>query len=130
MTPEIQAFDEAVAGLTASGQPFEVGTIELNGVEYKNFNALPANLGEYFKIMLGHAEKDFAVYLDERYTFAEGYQHGVEFAAALTERYGIAKGDRVAILSRNNPQWMMSFMGALSIGAVAVPMNATFVGAG
>lgn len=123
MTPEIQAFDEAVAGLTASGQPFEVGTIELNGVEYKNFNALPANLGEYFKIMLGHAEKDFAVYLDERYTFAEGYQHGVEFAAALAERYGIAKGDRVAILSRNNPQWMMSFMGALSIGAVAVPMN-------
>ncbi len=123
MTPEIQAFDEAVAGLTASGQPFEVGTIELNGVEYKNFNSLPANLGEYFKIMLGHAEKDFAVYLDERYTFAEGYQHGVEFAAALAERYGIAKGDRVAILSRNNPQWMMSFMGALSIGAVAVPMN-------
>ena len=123
MTPEIQAFDEAVAGLTSSGQPFEVGTIERDGVVYKNFTSMPANLGEYFKIMLGHAEKDFAVYLDERYTFAEGYQHGVEFAAALTERYGIAKGDRVAILSRNNPQWMMSFMGALSIGAVAVPMN-------
>ncbi|MEO0437971.1 MAG: class I adenylate-forming enzyme family protein, partial [Pseudomonadota bacterium] len=29
----------------------------------------------------------------------------------------------VAILSRNNPQWMISFIGILSIGAVAVPMN-------
>ncbi len=34
------------------------------------------------------------------------------------------KGDRVAILSRNNPQWMMAFVAVTSIGAVAVPMNA------
>ena len=34
------------------------------------------------------------------------------------------KGDRVAILSRNNPQWMMAFIAITSIGAVAVPMNA------
>ena len=46
------------------------------------------------------------------------------FAAALMGRYGVRKGDRVAILSRNNPQWMMAFVGATSIGAVAVPMNA------
>ena len=30
----------------------------------------------------------------------------------------------MAILSRNNPQWMMAFIGATSVGAVAVPMNA------
>ena len=85
---------------------------------------MPANLGQYFKVMLQHADKDFAVYLDERYTFAEGYQHSAEFGAALVQRYGVAKGDRVAILSRNNPQWMMAFIGATSVGAVAVPMNA------
>ncbi|MFT4613959.1 MAG: long-chain acyl-CoA synthetase [Bacteroidia bacterium] len=123
MTPEILAFDEAVASLTSPGQPFEVDTVEIEGVEYRNFASLPKNLGEYFKIMLGHAEKDFAVYLDERYTFAQGYQHSAEIAAALVERFGIAKGERVAILSRNNPQWMMTWIGALSVGAVAVPMN-------
>jgi acyl-CoA synthetase (AMP-forming)/AMP-acid ligase II len=36
----------------------------------------------------------------------------------------VRKGDRVAILSRNNPQWMMAFIAVASIGAVAVPMNA------
>ncbi len=124
MNPELTRFDEVVAGLTAKGQPFEVNNVQLHGVEYLNFATLPANLGQYFLVMLQHAQKDFAVYLDERYTFGEGYQHSCEFGAALVQRYGLAKGDRVAILSRNNPQWMMAFIGTTSVGGVAVPMNA------
>ena len=124
MNAEIKKFDEVVAGLTAPGQPFEVNTINLDGVEYRNFACLPANLGEYYLVMQKHAEKDFAVYLDERYSFAQGYQHSCEFGAALVQHYGISKGDRVAILSRNNPQWLMAFIAITSVGAVAVPMNA------
>lgn len=123
MNPAIQRYDDAVASLTASGQPFETNTISLDGVEYRNFAALPANLAEYFQVMHKHAHKDFAVYLDERYTFAQGYQHSCEIGAALVQRFGVQKGDRVAILSRNNPQWLMTFIGAISVGAVAVPMN-------
>ena len=124
MKPEIEKFDEVVAGLTGPGQPFEVNTIELGGVEYRNFAALPANLGAYYQVMQQHADKDFAVYLEERYTFGQGYQHSCEFGAALVEGYGVGKGDRVAILSRNNPQWLMAMIAITSIGAVAVPMNA------
>ncbi len=124
MNPELTRFDEVVASLTAQGQPFEVNSVQLEGVEYLNFATLPANLGQYFLVMLQHAQKDFAVYLDERYTFAQGYQHSCEFGAALVQRYGLAKGDRVAILSRNNPQWMMAFIGITAVGGVAVPMNA------
>ena len=75
MNPELTRFDEIVASLTAQGQPFEVNTVRLDGVEYRNFATLPANLGQYFLVMLQHAQKDFAVYLDERYTYAQGYQH-------------------------------------------------------
>ena len=124
MNPELKKFDEIVAGLTAPGQAFAVDTVTLGGVEYRNFATLPANLGQYFLVMQQHAHKEFAVYLGERYTYAQGYQHSCEFGAALVQRYGIAKGDRVAILSRNNPQWMMAFIAITSVGAVAVPMNA------
>ena len=86
MNPEIQRFDEAVAELTGAGQPFALDNVEINGATYRNFATLPANLGAYFKIMEAHADKDFAVYLDERYTFGEGYQHSAAFAAALVER--------------------------------------------
>jgi acyl-CoA synthetase (AMP-forming)/AMP-acid ligase II len=123
MNAELKQFDEIVSNLTSAGQGFEVNTVEIGGVQYRNFASLPANLGQYFMVMLQHAEKDFAVYLDERYTYAQGYQHSCEFGAALIERYGLAKGDRVAILSRNNPQWMMAFIGITSVGGVAVPMN-------
>ena len=124
MNSEVRKFDEAVAGLTAPGQPFALDTVRIGGVEYRNYSAMPANLGQYFLNMQRHGDKDFALYQQERYTYAQGYSHSAEFAAALVGRYGVAKGDRVAILSRNNPQWMMAFVGATSIGAVAVPMNA------
>lgn len=124
MSSEILRFNEAVTALTSQGQAFEVNAVKLGGVSYRNFAALPANLGEYFLVMLQHAQKDFAVYLEERYTYGEGYQHSCEFGAALLERYRLSKGDRVAILSRNNPQWMMAFIGTTAVGGVAVPMNA------
>lgn len=124
MNPELAKFDDAVATLTAAGQPFELDTVEIGGACFRNYAAMPANLGQYFKVMQQHSAKEFAVYLEQRYTFAEAYAHSAAFARALIEHYGVAKGDRVAILSRNNPQWMMAFIATLSIGAVAVPMNA------
>ncbi len=124
MNSEVRKFDETVAGLTAPGQPFALDAVRIGGVEYRNYTAMPANLGQYFLNMQRHGDKDFALYQQERYTYAQGYSHSAEFAAALVGRYGVAKGDRVAILSRNNPQWMMAFVAATSIGAVAVPMNA------
>ena len=123
MKSDIAAYDQAIASLTAPGEGFELNSVMLDGVEYRNYAAMPGSLRDYYAVMLNHAQKDFAVYQNERYTFAEAYQHGAEFAAALVQRYNVAKGDRVAILSRNNQQWLMAFMGATSVGAVAVPMN-------
>ena len=124
MNPELVPFDDAVAALTAAGQSFELDTVEIGGALFRNYAAMPANLGQYFKVMQQHSAKEFAVYLEERYTFAEAYAHSAALARALIDHYGVRKGDRVAILSRNNPQWMMAFIATLSIGAVAVPMNA------
>jgi acyl-CoA synthetase (AMP-forming)/AMP-acid ligase II len=121
---QVTNLDEAVAALTAEGQPFQLEHVVINGVDYLSYAALPANLGGYFRLMHNHADKDFLVYRDERYTFAETYGISAAFARALVERYGVVPGDRVAILSRNNPQWMMAFIAVVSIGAVAVPMNA------
>lgn len=124
MNPELVKFEQAVAQMTSAGQMFELNDVEINGYHYRNYAGAPQNLNGYYQFMLMHGEKEFAVYQDERYTFAETLQHTNEFAAALVDRYGIEKGDRVAILSRNNPQWMMAFMAITAIGAVAVPMNA------
>jgi len=43
-------------------------------------------------------------------------------AARLLER-GVEKGDRIAIILENGPEWPVIFFAAVSIGAVAVPIN-------
>jgi acyl-CoA synthetase (AMP-forming)/AMP-acid ligase II len=123
MNPALQALENAIAELTTTGAPFELNEVQIQGFNYRNYSTMPDNLAEYYKFMLAHAAKDFAVFQDERYTFAQGYQHSAEFGSALLEDYGVKKGDRVAILARNSPQWLIAFIGATAAGAVAVPMN-------
>lgn len=123
MNPVLKQLEDKVSEMTAPGGAFELEEVQVEGVNYRNYATMPKHLGGYYKIMLSHAEKDFAVYQDERYTFAQGYQHGAEIAAALIGNYSVQKGDRVAVLARNSPQWLMAFIGATSAGAVAVPMN-------
>jgi long-chain acyl-CoA synthetase len=45
-------------------------------------------------------------------------------AAMLVERYGIRRGDRVAIAMRNYPEFVTTFAAVTSVGAIAVLMNA------
>ena len=40
---------------------------------------------------------------------------------------GVDPGDRIAIVSENRPEWLISEIGIMSIGAIAVPLNAWWV---
>ena len=55
---------------------------------------------------------------------AEIYRSVVGVARAL-ESWGVGKGDRVAILSENRPEWTITDFAALSLGAVTVPIYST-----
>jgi long-chain acyl-CoA synthetase len=55
---------------------------------------------------------------------AQIYRSVVGVSRAL-ESWGIHKGDRVAILSENRPEWTIADFAILSLGAVTVPVYAT-----
>ncbi len=50
---------------------------------------------------------------------------GVVGVARALESWGIGKGDRVAILSENRPEWTITDFAALALGAVTVPIYST-----
>ena len=120
-----RGLDAAVAAITAFGGPMEVGRQTVFGVEYPALPNAPQTLRDYFAFFFpAQTAKEFTVYHDERRTFGDLHADAIRFAAAIQSRYGIAKGDRVAIAMRNFPEWIVAFVGTLHLGAVAVPLNA------
>ena len=114
---------EIVEELCTKEGEYPVKNTKINGYSHKCFDWGPSNLGEYFSLALEHEERDMLVFEGKRWTYREAYLEASSFANALINRYQIQKNDKVAIASRNFPEWMFSFMAITSIGAVAVPLN-------
>jgi long-chain acyl-CoA synthetase len=116
-------FDEAVDAVTAPGQMFSLVDAEVLGRPMKVYeNALPS-LRSLFDLARAR-QGTFLVYEDERLDFAEVMAQVDAIAHLLVERYGVKKGDRVAIGMRNYPEWITSFAAITSIGAIVVSLNA------
>ncbi|MCU1391838.1 MAG: fatty acid--CoA ligase [Ilumatobacteraceae bacterium] len=115
------SFDEAAAQVTAPGGPLEIGDAIVNGAHQKVFVKAPPNLGLLFQA--APADATFIVYEDETYTFGDVRERFAALGAALIGRYGVQKGDRVAVAMRNFPEWIISFAAITSIGAISVSMN-------
>ena len=114
--------DEALAKLTAPGQPFELVETEAIGRKVLTFRNGPKNLREIFEAT--RSDKEFIVYENERYTYEDTWRLACTLAHQLVSQFGIRKGDTIAIAMRNYPEWMISYCAITSIGAVAVAVNA------
>jgi feruloyl-CoA synthase len=81
------------------------------------------NLVEMLNLNAGKfASKECLKYGDRGLTFAE-LRAAAERAAGLLQSWGVAKGDKVAVMSYNTPAFVISFYGALMAGAAVVPVN-------
>ena len=119
---------QADALLTRPGSPFEIEEQEIRGVRLKVWKHAPPTLRDLWKLALAHGDKTFLVHEDERVTF-DGFNRAVVAFAHELQRQGVGKGDRVAIILRNLPEWPVAFFACHTIGAIATPLNAWWTGA-
>jgi acyl-CoA synthetase (AMP-forming)/AMP-acid ligase II len=115
------------AMLTAPGQFFELEDVVVRGIPLRTWKNAPPSLRTILESSRGHAG-DFLVYEDEHWSFGRHYAEAAQFAHVLRDRFGVERGDRVAIAMRNFPEWSIAFWGAASAGAVVVPLNAWWTG--
>lgn len=73
-----------------------------------------------------YGEKEFLSFTGEEAISFEGLYQQVKQINQLLYQQGIQKGDKVAILSMNMPNWAAAYMGITSYGAVAVPILPEF----
>lgn len=89
----------------------------------------PTNLVEMvFHTVQRYPEKDALVWKDKgtyRSLPYAAFWEDIRCAAAGLARLGVGRGDKVAILSENNPQWPISDLAIISLGAVSVPVYPT-----
>ena len=116
--------DEALRALTAPGADFEVVEENVRGIPMRVFRNAPPTLRAVLDATREFAERDAVVYEDERYTYAEMRGAAAGLAARFRERYGLGRGDRIAVAMRNYPEWPLVFWGAIAAGLIVVPLNA------
>jgi long-chain acyl-CoA synthetase len=109
--------------LIRPGSPFAVTTIEVRGVPIRTFATMPPSMRSIWEGSAGHGDKDYLVYEDERYTYAEVHAQVRKLAHHLVDQ-GVTPGSRVAIAMRNYPEWIVGYWATVSIGAAVVGMNA------
>ena len=73
-----------------------------------------------------HADRPALEFLGFELTYAQLWEQVKRFATAL-ERLGVKKGDRVAVMLPNCPQFVIAFFGASMIGAVVVNTSPLYV---
>jgi long-chain acyl-CoA synthetase len=123
----VMSVAEAHRLLTQPGSPFEMGEAVIRGVRTRIWKNAPPSLRNLLAIGRAHGDKTFLVYEDDRATFEAFTRAALAIAAELMRR-GVCKGDRVAIIMRNLPEWPAIFFGAASIGAIVTPLNAWWTG--
>src|SRR3984957_18656868 len=118
---------QAHALLTAPGMPFEMEELNVMGVRIRTWKNAPPSLRAVLEAGRAHGEKIFLVYEDERASFEEIGRAVSAFAHELVAK-GVKKGDRVAIVMRNLPEWPVAFYAAEVLGAIVTPLNAWWTG--
>ncbi len=110
--------------MAADGSQFEMTEITVRGVPMRVFKNAPPTMRAFWELTAGYADREYIVYEDERFTYAEVAASVRSLAHRLRDAHGVGSGDRVAISMRNFPEWVMTYWATVSLGAAVVGMNA------
>jgi long-chain acyl-CoA synthetase len=114
---------EVRAQLTGPGGAFEVVTEDVLGRPLQVYKDRMRSLRAIPEAAIGRGDATFLVYGDRSYGFRGFVEQANGLARALADRCGVGPGDRVAVLSQNNPEWCLTFWATVSTGVILVGLN-------
>lgn len=109
--------------MIAPGGAFEVAEEQVRGRSARIYKTRKKSLRELLADSAMQGDKDYIVLGDRRIGYAEHLGLVASTAAALHERYGVGKGDRVAILAENHAEWIITFWATVSLGGIVAALN-------
>jgi acyl-CoA synthetase (AMP-forming)/AMP-acid ligase II len=121
--------DAVREGPTGPGAPFELVTEDVLGVPMQVFanrqrdlRALLAGAAERF------GDRPYVVFAERTLTYASMLEPVAAMARTLATKYGVTKGDRVAIAAANCVEYAITFWATTVLGGITVAMNGWWTG--
>jgi acyl-CoA synthetase (AMP-forming)/AMP-acid ligase II len=119
---------EILARITGPGGPFELAVEDVLGERMQVVSGRTPSLRELLERSALHGDKEYIVHGDRRIRYDEHLRLVASVARGLSERYGVRKGDRVAILAENRPEWILTFWATVSLGGTVAALNGWWQG--
>jgi len=117
------SYAETLAQLIGPGGPFEIVEEPVLGERMPVFKDRKRSLRQLLEESANHGDAEYAVLGERRLSYAEHLRLVAATARVLAERYGVQKGDRVAILAENHLEWLIAFWATVSLGGVVAALN-------
>lgn len=109
--------------LTAADGYFPAEMADVRGHRVQVLVNRKKSLRELVEASGAHGDAEFIVHGERRITHAAFPDLVAACSAALADDHGITKGDRVAIIAANSPDWVISYFALVSMGAIVCLYN-------
>jgi long-chain acyl-CoA synthetase len=119
----VVATDPVLAQLTGPDGPFEIVVEDVCGVPTQVYKQRMRSMRELMAQNTARLDVPWLVQGDQRFTYGE-HDAKARVVAKNLAALGVERGDRVALVSANNPEWVITFWACAVLGAVLVPLNA------
>ena len=114
---------DPIADLTAPGAPFEIVVEDVVGHPVQVYKHRLSSMRELMAQNAARADVEWLVQGDRRLTYGEHDRLACVLAGSLAD-LGVERGDRVALVSANVPEWVVTWWACAILGATLVPLNA------
>lgn len=110
--------------LLGPGAPFELVTEPVLGHDHVVFARRPRTLRQMLDAQAAAVpDQAFLISPEREWTYREAVEHIDATAVLLASRYGIAAGDRVAIVAANSAEYAIVMWAVVTLGAIVTSLS-------
>lgn len=110
--------------LLGPGAPFELVTEPVLGYDHVVFARRPRTLRQMLDAQAAAVpDQAFLISPEREWTYREAVEHIDATAVLLASRYGVAAGDRVAVVAANSAEYAIVMWAAVTLGAIVTSLS-------
>ncbi len=115
--------DPLAERMLGPGGTHALETVDVTGHPRQVFKGAPRNLAGLYRQAMAFGDRVMVVQDDQSLTYDEAFAQAAALANALRSRFGVTTGTKVAVVTSNRIEWIISVMAITAVGGVAALVN-------